>query len=53
MSMGGLLTSLSSVLDTTLLPAGGILRVPLGGLWVFDGEETSKRLEIALILSAK
>ena len=53
MSMGELLTSFSSALAITRLPAGGTLRVPLGGLWVLDGEEILKRYEIALILSDK
>jgi len=53
MSMAELLTSLSSALGTTRLPAGGVLRVPLGGLWVFDGAEIGRRYEISLTLSDK
>jgi len=53
MNTGELLTSLSSALATTHLPAGGILRVPLGDLWVFAGGETSRRYAIGLTLSDK
>ena len=53
MNMGELLTSLSSDLATTLPRDGGSLRVPLGGLWVFDGAEIGRRYEIGLTLSDK
>lgn len=52
-NMEGLLISLFS--DPALLPRmiGGNLLVKLGNIWVYDGEETSKRLEIGLISSCK
>lgn len=53
MNLGELLTSLSSALVTTHLPAGGRLQVPLGDLWVFDGAGISERYAIGLTLSGK
>ena len=53
MNMAELLISLSSALDTMRLNAGGVLQVPLGDLWAFDGAGISKRFAIALTLSDK